>query len=58
MIKQYIISEKEVKAVKAKLKILRQAALLSRDAGEVEDNKEYYLKAKGFQEALEILGID
>lgn len=58
MIKQYIISEKEVKAVKAKLKTLKQAALLSRDAGEVEDNREYYLKAKGFQEALEILGID
>lgn len=58
MIKQYIISEKEIKAVKAKLKTLKQAVLLSRDAGEVEDNREYYLKAKGFQEALEILGID
>lgn len=58
MIRQYVITEKEIKAVKNKLKTLRQAALLSRDAGEVEDNKEYYLKAKGFQEALEILGIE
>lgn len=58
MIKQYIITEKEIKIVKNKLKTLRQAALLSRDAGEMEDNKEYYLKAKGFQEALEILGIE
>lgn len=58
MIKQYIITEKEIKIVKNKLKTLRQAALLSRDAGEAEDNREYYLKAKGFQEALEILGIE
>ena len=58
MIKQYIITEKEIKIVKNKLKTLRQAALLSRDAGEMEDNKEYYLRAKGFQEALEILGIE
>ena len=57
MIRQYIITEKEIKEVKQKLKTLRQAALFSRDAGELEDNKDYYLRAKGFEEALTMLGI-
>lgn len=58
MTKQYIISEKEIKALKDKLRELKQAALLSRDVGSKEDNREFYLMAKGLQIAMDILKID
>ena len=54
---QYILSEQEVQKAKDRLKQLRHVALLSRDAGHMEDNREYYLRAQGFKEALIILGI-
>ena len=54
---QYILSEQEVQKAKDRLKQLRHVALLSRDAGHMEDNREYYLRAQGFKEALIILGV-
>ena len=54
---EYILTAQEIKTVKERLAELRRAAPLSRDAGEMEDSKELYLKAKGFEEALTILGI-
>lgn len=54
---EYILTAQEIKTAKDRLAELRRAALLSRDAGEMEDSKELYLKAKGFEEALTILGI-
>ena len=54
---EYVFTASEIKAAKDRLAQLRQAALLSRDAKEMEDSKEFYLKAKGFEEALTMLGI-
>ena len=54
---QYILTEKEVLKAKKRLLELRHIALLSRDAEQHEDNREYYLRAKGFEDALTILGI-
>lgn len=54
---QYIITETEIKDVKNRLEHLKQLVLLSRDAGEKEDNREFYLRAKGFEDALIMLGI-
>ena len=54
---QYIVTEKEIKAVKDRLYELRQAALMSRSCGEVGDSREFYLRAKGYEEALTTLGI-
>jgi len=54
---QYIITKEEVDRAKQKLYELRQAALLSRDIGEMEDNRDLYLRAKGFEDALTILGV-
>ena len=54
---QYILTQEEVKTAKDRLRELRNVALMSRDAGELEDSKEFYLRAKGFEEALTILGI-
>lgn len=54
---QYIITENEIRAARNKLYELKQAALLSRDAGEAQDNREFYLRAKGFEDALLLLGI-
>lgn len=54
---EYVLSAKEVQAVKDRMNELRKLALLARDAQEMEDSKELYLKAKGFEEALTILGI-
>ena len=54
---QYIFTKEEIKAAKDKMRELRQVALMSRDAGELEDSKEFYLRAKGFEESLTILGI-
>ena len=54
---QYILSEQEIKKARDRLNQLKHIALLSRDAGHMEDNREYYLRAQGFKEALMILGI-
>ena len=54
---QYIITDDEIKHAVDRLEQLRHVALLSRDAGQTEDNREYYLRAKGFEEALQIFGI-
>ena len=54
---QYILSQEEVKKAVDRLAQLKHVALLSRDAGQAEDNREYYLRAKGFEDALRILGI-
>lgn len=54
---QYVLSEQEIKKAKDRLNQLKHIALLSRDAGHMEDNREYYLRAQGFKEALMILGI-
>ena len=55
---QYILSADEVERTKARLRHLRRIALLSRDAGDTAGNREFYLKAKGFEEALTMLGIE
>ncbi len=57
MRKQYILTEDEVRKLDARLKEMRHIALLCRDAGDTEGNKEWYLKAKGFEEALQMLGL-
>lgn len=54
---QYVLSEQEIQRAKDRLKQLRHVALLSRDSGHMEDNREYYLRAQGFKEALVILGV-
>lgn len=54
---QYVLSEQEIKKAKDRLKQLKHVALLSRDAGHMEDNREYYFRAQGFKEALIILGV-
>ena len=54
---QYIITKEEIDGAKQKLWELKQAALLSRDAGMMQDNREYYLRAKGFEDAMIALGI-
>lgn len=54
---QYVLTEQEIQRAKDRLKQLRHVALLSRDSGHMEDNREYYLRAQGFKEALVILGI-
>lgn len=54
---QYVITNDEIQKAQDRLAQLRHVALLSRDAGQTEDNREYYLRARGFSEALEILGI-
>ena len=57
MIRQYVLSEAEVFKAQERLKKLRKIAMLNRDAGDNESNREYYLRAKGFEEALKMLGI-
>ena len=54
---EYVLSAKEVQAAKDRMNELRKLALLARDAQKMEDSKEFYLRAKGFEEALTILGI-
>lgn len=54
---QYVFSEQEIEAVRARLKKLKWIALMSRDARDAEANREFYLKAKGFEDALIMLGI-
>lgn len=54
---QYVLSSDEVRAVKDRLYELKQIALASRDAGDLEANREYYLRAKGFEDCMTILGI-
>lgn len=57
MYKQYIMTETEVKKARNRLSEMRKIALMSRDAGDRGDNLEWYLRAKGFEEALKMLGI-
>lgn len=54
---QFIITQEEVAAAKAKHKELKQAARLSKSVGEKEDAREFYFRAKGFEEALIMFGI-
>lgn len=53
----YVLEEDDIRKAKERLRELKHVALLSRDAGQAEDNREYYLRAKGFEDALIILGI-
>lgn len=55
---EYVFTAKEIKAVKDRLAQLRQVALMSRDVRDAEANREFYLRAKGFEEALTMLGIE
>ena len=57
MFRQYVLSEAEVKNVQERLKELRHITLLNRDAMDLECNKEWYFRAKGFEEALQMLGL-
>ena len=57
MITQYVLTEEELTKAIERFEQLKHIALLSRDAREAEDNREYYLRAKGFEEALKILGV-
>ncbi len=54
---QYVLSQEEIRATKDRLHELKQVALMSRDAGDTEANREYYLRAKGFEDCMTILGI-
>lgn len=54
---QYVLSKDDINKAKDRLYNLKQTALLSRDAGDVEANREYYLLAKGFEECMTLLGI-
>lgn len=54
---QYVLSNTEIKAVRDRLHELKQVALMSRDAGDIDANREYYLRAKGFEDCMTILGI-
>lgn len=53
----FVLTRDEVQAAKNRLHELRQVSLMARDAGDTEGNREYYLKAKGFEECMNILGI-
>ena len=53
----HVLTDNEVNKAKARLKQLKWLALMNRDVGDNESNRECYLKAKGFEEALTILGI-
>lgn len=55
---QYVFSASEIEKVRSRLRRLRKVALISRDAGDTAGNREFYLKAKGFEEALTMLGIE
>ena len=55
---QYVFSAGEIEKVRSRLRYLRKVALISRDAGDTAGNREFYLKAKGFEEALTMLGIE
>ena len=55
---QYVLTEQEIRQAKDKLRELKQIALISRDAGDMEANREYYLKAKGFEECLQVLQLN
>ena len=55
---QYVFSASEVEKVRSRLRYLQRIALISRDAGDTAGNREFYLKAKGFEEALTMLGIE
>lgn len=57
MKKVYILTEAEIKKLNDRLMELRTVALMSRDAAQKEDSREFYLRAKGFQEAMEIIGL-
>ena len=57
MLKQYVLDQKEVDKAYDRLSQLRRSAMLCRAAGDTEGNREFYLRAKGFQEALDILGF-
>lgn len=55
---QYVFSASEIESARSRLRYLRKIALVSRDAGDTAGNREFYLKAKGFEEALTMLGIE
>lgn len=55
---QYVFSASEIEKVKSRLRHLRKIVLISRDAGDTAGNREFYFKAKGFEEALTMLGIE
>ena len=57
MKKVYMLTEAEVKNLHNRLMELRTIALMSRDAAQKEDSREFYLRAKGFQEAMEMIGV-
>lgn len=53
----HILTAEEVSRVKARAVELKKTALMCRDMGDDEANRELYLRAKGFCEALTMLGI-
>lgn len=57
MKKQYILTEKEVEKALERFKELKMNAMLCRDAMDMNSNREFYLRAKGFEDALKTLGI-
>lgn len=58
MYKQYVLTEKEIIEVEKRLKELRRISLLCRDAEDWEGNREWYLRAKGFEECMKMLKLD
>ena len=57
MFKQYVLTEAEVRKAHDRLKELRHISLLCRDAMDLEGNREWYLRAKGYEEAMRMLGL-
>ena len=57
MYKQYVFSEREVSEAKDRLQEMKRISLLCRNAADMEGNREWYLRARGFEEALQMLGL-
>lgn len=57
MDKVYILTQREVDALYSKLYKLRNYAMDARNAGDTDASYEFYLRAKGFGEAMEVVGL-
>ena len=57
MVRQYVITEDEVKEVNEQLRKIRENALMTRDAGDTETSKTFFDMANGYARCLKALGI-
>lgn len=54
---QYVLTSDEIAKARERLYDLKQTALMARDADDMEANREFYLRAKGFEECMALLGV-